>query len=257
MEKINEAINAKKLQEEQLQSTNAKFEKVDHLRKEKAELLKTLRLEKEKLEKELEKVNVGLKQLSPGEGNEAIQRIEENYDLEEKKLLAKKAEIAEKNKQINLLQRKIQQCPSRTELAQYITRFTELYEQVNRRNEENKKYIILYNTLLSTHNQLKDRLERAIDAKDGYKTCKSKKEKEKYLKLLNEIVNDLNGNVSKLQTDCQKIAKDREAMQKTLDDYILKERNYYRMQSDLYKEIARSNELKDAHEKASAAQPEK
>ena len=94
------------------------------------------------------------------EGNEIIQQIDEGYEEEYKKLLAKKAEIAEKNKLISKLQRKIEQCPSKTELTQYIGRFTELYEQVNRRNEEFKKYINLYNTLLMTHEQLKDQVRR-------------------------------------------------------------------------------------------------
>lgn len=33
-----------------------------------------------------------------------------------------------------------------------------MYEQVNRRNEEYKKYINIYNTLITTHEQLKDRV---------------------------------------------------------------------------------------------------
>ena len=119
---------------------------------------KQLKQEKEKLEGELNKVNTTLKQMSSKEGSELIQQIDEGYGEEYKKLLAKKAEIAEKNKLISKLQRKIEQCPSKTELTQYIGRFTELYEQVNRRNEEYKKYINLYNTLLATHEQLKDRV---------------------------------------------------------------------------------------------------
>jgi len=110
------------------------------------------------LEKEVAKVNKTLAQISSEEGNEIIQQIDETYGEEYKKLLEKKAEIAEKNKIISKLQRKIEQCPSKTELNQYISRFTELYEQVNRRNEEYKKYINIYNTLIITHEQLKDRV---------------------------------------------------------------------------------------------------
>jgi hypothetical protein len=118
--------------------------------------------EKERLEGELGKVATTLKQMSSTEGSELIQQIDESYEEEYNKLLAKKAEIAEKNKQISKLQRKIEQCPSKTELTQYIGRFTELYEQVNRRNDEYKKYINLYNTLLTTHEQLKDQVPNAL-----------------------------------------------------------------------------------------------
>ncbi len=119
---------------------------------------KQLKAEKEKLEGELGKINSTLKQMSSAEGNEIIQQIDEGYGEEYKKLLAKKAEIAEKNKMISKLQRKIEQCPSKTELTQYIGRFTELYDLVNRRNEELRKYDNLYNTLLATHEQLKDQV---------------------------------------------------------------------------------------------------
>lgn len=156
--------------------------------------------------------------MSSGDAKGLTHQIDESYEEEYKKLLVKKAEIAEKNKVISKLQRKIEQCPSKTELTQYIGRFTELYEQVNRRNEEYKKYIYLYNTLLETHGQLKDQvfktnismqLERSIDAKDGYKTCKSKKEKENYLKTLSEIVAELNANVKKAKEICEKTTNDR------------------------------------------------
>ena len=43
-----------------------------------------------------------------------------------------------------------------------------------------------------------------MDARDGYKVCKSKKEKETYLKTLTEIVQALNDNVKKVQEICAK-----------------------------------------------------
>eukprot|EP00831_Metopus_contortus_P041582 TRINITY_DN3264_c0_g1_i12.p1 TRINITY_DN3264_c0_g1~~TRINITY_DN3264_c0_g1_i12.p1 ORF type:complete len:344 (-),score=97.70 TRINITY_DN3264_c0_g1_i12:73-1104(-) len=254
VEKINEAISAKQLQQEVLDKTNEQVEKVEKLRKEKIQHKKQLKQEKTKLDSELNKINTTLKQMSSGEGSELIQEIDENYEEEYKKLLAKKAEIAAKNKEISKLQRKIEQCPSKTELTQYIGRFTELYEQVNRRNEEYKKYINLYNTLLMAHEQLKDQLDRACDARDGYKGCKSKKDKEVYFKTLSEIVQELNDNVAKAKQICTKIKTEKEEMQTQLDDWILKERQYFRLMSDFHKECLQNQELREKLESRSSEQ---
>lgn len=245
VKKIEETISSKKLEEGMVDKTNLQVEKVEKLRKDQIQVKEQVKSEKDKLDTELNKITTTLSQMSGKEGNEVIQQINENYEEEYKKLLEKKAEIAEKNKVISKLQRKIEQCPSKTELTQYIGRFTELYEQVNRRNEEYKKYINLYNTLLTTHDQLKDRLDRALDAKDGYLLSKSKKDKEKYLKTLTEIVQELNNNVKKAQEVCGKAKAEKDELQVKLDDWIIKERNYFRMLSDFHKECMKNQELRD------------
>lgn len=158
LKRIKSTIASKQVEEDVVVRVHSEVEKVEKLRKERETLEKELHLKKDNLLKELDKVEKKWSQINSKEGNEIIQQIDEGYEEEYKKLLAKKAELAEKNKMIAKLQRKIEQCPSKTELTQYIYRFTELYEQVNRRNEEYKKYINLYNTLLMTHEQLKDRV---------------------------------------------------------------------------------------------------
>ena len=60
--------------------------------------------------------------------------------------MERKKKIAEQNRYITALQRKIENWPSKIELSQYHKRFTELYESINDKFEENRRYISLFNT---------------------------------------------------------------------------------------------------------------
>ena len=150
VETIKQSIEQQKIQKTLLLKTEALVGRIEEYKSQKNKLKKDYKAEKDKLESELEKVKDRLDKLGSEESKEILDAIDENYEEEYRKLLAKKEELAQKNKIISMLQRRIEQCPSRTELTQYQHRFYELYDQVNRRNEEAKKYISLFNTLTET-----------------------------------------------------------------------------------------------------------
>jgi uncharacterized coiled-coil DUF342 family protein len=54
------------------------------------------------------------------------------------------------HREIAMVQRKIDEIPSRTELQQYQRQFVELYEQVSSKFTETRKYYNSYNTLSDT-----------------------------------------------------------------------------------------------------------
>lgn len=55
--------------------------------------------------------------------------------------------MAKENININIMQRKIENCPSNVELTQFHKRLIELFDNMNLKSEENRRYINLFNTV--------------------------------------------------------------------------------------------------------------
>jgi len=51
---------------------------------------------------------------------------------------------------MHIVQRKIENCPSKIEITQFHKRLVELFEMMNNKAEENRRYINLYNTVQET-----------------------------------------------------------------------------------------------------------
>ena len=79
-----------------------------------------------------------------------LQVVEETYQSDRAKLQEIRQLAAKKNREIAMVQRKIDEIPSRTELQQYQRQFVELYEQVSSKFTETRKYYNSYNTLNDT-----------------------------------------------------------------------------------------------------------
>jgi hypothetical protein len=81
-----------------------------------------------------------------------------------------------------MVQRKIDEIPSRTELQQYQRQFVELYEQVSSKFTETRKYYNSYNTLNDTKQFLQKEVHhsvRVIHLEDSQSKNKNKKQKTK------------------------------------------------------------------------------
>jgi uncharacterized coiled-coil DUF342 family protein len=79
-----------------------------------------------------------------------LQLVDETYQSDRAKLQEIRQLAAKKNREIAMVQRKIDEIPSRTELQQYQRQFVELYEQVSSKFTETRKYYNSYNTLNDT-----------------------------------------------------------------------------------------------------------
>ncbi|MGH0190438.1 UNVERIFIED_CONTAM: hypothetical protein FKN15_045453 [Acipenser sinensis] len=82
-----------------------------------------------------------------GEQKERNQLIDKQYNTDREKLQKIRLLLARRNREIAILQRKIDEVPSRAELTQYQKRFIELYGQVAATHKETKQFFTLYNTL--------------------------------------------------------------------------------------------------------------
>lgn len=67
--------------------------------------------------------------LLSSEDNEKYNAVVDQYNNFKTKIHGIRLKMAKKNREISLLQRKLDEFPSRTELSQYQKRFIELYSQ--------------------------------------------------------------------------------------------------------------------------------
>ena len=76
------------------------------------------------------------------------------------------------------MQRKIESCPSNVEISQFTKRLLELFDNLNFKSEEQRKYSSLYNTTVDTKSYFTSQFNYMREIKQEYAKCKSKKEKE-------------------------------------------------------------------------------
>lgn len=108
------------------------------------------------------------------EESERVNAVMEQLEKDKEKLQKIRLLSAKRNREIAALQWKIDDVPSRAELAQYQQRFIELYNQVANTHKETKQFYTLYNTLDDTKlylekevnllNSINDSFEQALNA---------------------------------------------------------------------------------------------
>ena len=243
----------KSMKQNEVDAVSGKVNKVEQLKKDKAQITSEYRKEKDSIESEMKAIDEKYSSLAKGEGKKLLLTIDANYDEEYNKLQQKKKELAEQSKSISILQRKIEQCPSKTELAQYMHRFCDLYNEVNWRNEESKKYLNLYNTLTDTLMMCNQNLKYLKESRDTYQSIKSKKDKETFLKKLGQLVEYVFGNEKTMKNSIDKIQREKEQSDKMLEDMLTDERNYFRILNEFQKECSKNIEYKEIEGSHSAS----
>ncbi len=81
------------------------------------------------LKAEIENMNKINQNLMSSEDSEKYNAVLDQFSNFKSKIHGVRLKLAKKNREISLLQRKLDEIPSRTELSQYQKRFIELYNQ--------------------------------------------------------------------------------------------------------------------------------
>ena len=97
----------------------AMIDERNRLKKESKTLKAECKDKKKNLDSELEKVKKHNQELAKKEHSEILKKIDDKYGVEYGKLFERRKKIAEQNRTITVLQRKIENCPSKIELQQY------------------------------------------------------------------------------------------------------------------------------------------
>lgn len=106
-----------------------------------------------------------------------LAEIDAEFEAEQEKLLRQRKLVAVENRNINIVQRKIENCPSKVEITQFHKRLVELFDNMNLKAEENRKYINLFNTVQETKRLFDQEKKHLNEISQSYRGCKGKKDK--------------------------------------------------------------------------------
>jgi len=178
------------------------------------------------------------------EDAERATMIEEAFTSHTAKLKKIQQLAAKKNRDIALIERKIDEVPSRTELVQYQRQFVDLYEQVSSRLTETRQYYISYNTLEDTRSVIAREVSILNSIHDNYKTAMSTKQnREKFIESLDGIIKSVAQNYEKEETKQGREKKNFDELNQRYLKLVEKERNFYKETKEFQEECKKNEKL--------------
>ncbi|TRZ03727.1 hypothetical protein DNTS_009732 [Danionella cerebrum] len=187
-----------------------------------------------------------LKLESGDDGDDKKERnllIDQQYAADREKLQKIRLLMARRNREIAILQRKIDEVPSRAELTQYQKRFIELYSQVSATHKETKQFFTLYNTLddkkvylekeVNLLNSIHDHFQQAMASSGG---------KEQFLRQMEQIVEGIKQSRLKMEKKRQENKMRRDQLNDEYLELLDQQRLYFKTVKD-FKEECRKNEM--------------
>uniref|UniRef100_T1JCX3 Coiled-coil domain-containing protein 93 n=1 Tax=Strigamia maritima TaxID=126957 RepID=T1JCX3_STRMM len=187
-----------------------------------------------------------LKNENEGGDAEDLERselVETQLRTDKEKLNKIRLLLAKKNREIAVIQRKLDEVPSRAELGQYQRRFIELYNQVAATHKETKQFYTLYNTLDDSRLYLAKEVKLLNSILETFtQAMSSPSSKEQFLKQFELIVEGIRVNKAKLEKKKQEEKMRRDHLSDVYLDLVEKQRLYFKTVKSL-KEECRKNEI--------------
>ncbi|NWQ69302.1 CCD93 protein, partial [Neopipo cinnamomea] len=234
-----------------LQSLRALVAMNENLKSQEQEFKAHCREEMERLQQSIE--NLKAEAAADGEEQEANNIIEQQYQAEKEKLQKIRLLLARRNREIAILQRKIDEVPSRAELTQYQKRFIELYSQVSATHKETKQFFTLYNTLDDKKVYLEKEVNLLNSIHDNFhQAMSSSGSREQFLRQMEQIVEGIKQNRMKMEKKKQENKMRRDQLNDEYLELLEKQRLYFKTVKE-FKEECRKNEMLLSKLKASSS----
>ncbi|XP_056280266.1 coiled-coil domain-containing protein 93 isoform X2 [Pseudoliparis swirei] len=177
------------------------------------------------------------------EEKERNQLIDKQYNTDREKLQKIRLLMARRNREIAVLQRKMDEVPSRAELTQYQKRFIELYSQVSATHKETKQFFTLYNTLHDKKVYLEKEVNLLNSIHDNFhQAMASSAAKEQFLRQMEQIVEGIKQNRIKMEKKKQENKMRRDQLNDEYLELLDQQRLYFKTVKD-FKEECRKNEM--------------
>ncbi|XP_069838604.1 coiled-coil domain-containing protein 93 isoform X1 [Dendropsophus ebraccatus] len=178
-----------------------------------------------------------------GEVKERSSLFEQQHKAEREKLQKIRLLLARRNREIAILQRKIDEVPSRAELTQYQKRFIELYGQVSATHKETKQFFTLYNTLDDKKLYLEKEVNLLNSIHDNFQQAMaSSGTREQFLRQMEQIVDGIRQNRNKMEKKKQENKMRRDQLNDEYLEMLEKQRLYFKTVKE-FKEECRKNEV--------------
>ncbi|XP_041961026.1 coiled-coil domain-containing protein 93 [Alosa sapidissima] len=177
--------------------------------------------------------------------NEREQRrlVEMQHKADKEKLQKIRLLMARRSREITVLQRKMDEIPSRAELTQYQKRFVELYSQVSATHKETKQFFTLYNTLDDKKVYLEKEVNLLNSIHDNFQQAMaSAGAREQFLRQMEQIVEGIKQSRIKNEKKKQENKMRRDQLNDEYLELLDKQRLYFKTVKD-FKEECRKNEM--------------
>ncbi|XP_048455187.1 coiled-coil domain-containing protein 93 [Rhincodon typus] len=169
--------------------------------------------------------------------------IEQQYKADREKLQKIRLLLARRNREIAVLQRKIDEVPSRAELTQYQKRFVELYNQVAATHKETKQFFTLYNTLDDKKVYLEKEVNLLNSIHDNFQQAMAATaSRDQFLRQMEQIVEGIKQNRMKLEKKKQENKMRRDQLNDEYLELLEKQRLYFKTVKE-FKEECHINEM--------------
>lgn len=223
----------------------------ENLKSQEQEFKAHCREEMERLQQDIE--NLKAEAAENGEEEEPNKLIDQQYQTEKEKLQKIRLLLARRNREIAILQRKIDEVPSRAELTQYQKRFIELYSQVSATHKETKQFFTLYNTLDDKKVYLEKEVNLLNSIHDNFhQAMASSGSREQFLRQMEQIVEGIKQNRMKMEKKKQENKMRRDQLNDEYLELLEKQRLYFKTVKE-FKEECRKNEMLLSKLKASSS----
>uniref|UniRef100_A0A1A7X1V8 Coiled-coil domain-containing protein 93 n=1 Tax=Iconisemion striatum TaxID=60296 RepID=A0A1A7X1V8_9TELE len=214
----------------------------ENLKQQEQEFRTHCREEMSRLQQNIEELKSASGQDTQDE-RERSQLIEEQHNSDREKLQKIRLLMARRNREIAILQRKIDEVPSRAELTQYQKRFIELYSQVSATHKETKQFFTLYNTLDDKKVYLEKEVTLLNSIHDNFQQAMSSAAaKEQFLRQMEQIVEGIKQSRIKIEKKKQENKMRRDQLNDEYLELLDKQRLYFKTVKD-FKEECRRNEM--------------
>ena len=225
-ETILQKVKEEQLSEEKLAFLSEKNKRKEELKANINKYKKDCLAEKKLYDAQLENYQKKIEKLNDSENIAVFNEIDTNYNAELAKNTAKKKDLFDQNKIINMLTRKIQLYPSKLEIIQYQKRFQELYEQINKVSDKSNKIYRENNSKSQVIALLQQKESVFVDLRKMYQGLKPK-EKDKFKITLNNVADGLAPSLNNSKNKLQELYESIDQNQKKLNDYrrLIKEYN--------------------------------
>lgn len=186
-----------------------------------------------------------------------VARVEEAHKESKSKMAQLRAVAARKNRTVLLLERKLDEVPTHSELAQYGRMLVELYEQINSKFVETRKYYNSFNALDDTRRFLESELSILRSISTQYdEAMRSRSNKEAFVNSMQTIVGSVEQSYDKTRAKHQEESDRRDALHEEHVALLDKQREYAKLTKEFLAEAAKNAEYEARIQAAAASPPE-
>ena len=176
-----------------------------------------------------------------------IEEVEATHAREREKFEGERAMLSKRARAVALLSRKLEDIPTRPELIQYERRFEELYDTVQAKLKETRKYFAAYNVLADTKKYLNKEISLLNSIHQQVQPAlETVKGKSSLVDALSSIEDGVRQNISLVE---EKLAAEREAAdaaREAVDDATRAQRQHAALVRDLRDAAKRESDLRKA-----------